>query len=75
MAFSFEMVPDATSDDHPRAVWSGAGLEWDYYDMKKIPWSGLRVLASWNGAAAAPGADALPPGSTADADQEKNRLS
>ena len=59
MAFSFEMVPDATSDDHPGAVWSGAGLKWDYYDMKKIPWSGLRVLASWNGAGSAPGAEAL----------------
>lgn len=59
MAFSFEFVPDATSDDHPGAVWSGAGLKWDYYDMKKIPWSGLRVLANWNGAGSAPVVEAL----------------
>jgi len=59
MAFIFEFVPDATSGDHPGAVWSGAGLEWDYYDMNKIPWSQMRVLANWNGTASAPGAEAL----------------
>lgn len=49
MAFSFEVVPDATGATNPGAVWSNAGLSWDYYDMAAIPWSQLRVLANWDG--------------------------
>lgn len=44
MAFAFELLDDATSSS-PGAVWKNAGLAWDYYDMKSIPWSQLRVLA------------------------------
>lgn len=44
MAFLFEMIPGSTSSK-PGAAWSSAGLQWDYYDMSKIPWSKLRVLA------------------------------
>ncbi len=53
MAVSFELVSDATSAMNPGAVWSNAGLSWDYYDMSKIPWSKLRVLANWDGSAGA----------------------
>ncbi len=49
MAFVFEVAPDATSPTNPGAVWTGAGLSWDYYDMAAIPWSQLRVLANWDG--------------------------
>lgn len=45
MAFSFELLDDATSRN-PGSVWTDAGLAWDYYDMNKIPWSKLRVIAS-----------------------------
>lgn len=44
MAFAFELVDDATSSS-PGSVWTSAGFGWDYYDMNKIPWSSLRVLA------------------------------
>jgi hypothetical protein len=44
MAFLFEMIPGSTSSK-PGAAWSSAGLLWDYYDLAKIPWSKLRVLA------------------------------
>ncbi|MGD9622072.1 MAG: carbohydrate-binding domain-containing protein [Mycolicibacterium sp.] len=44
MAFSFELLDDATAKT-PGAVWADAGLAWDYYDMNKIPWSQLRVIA------------------------------
>lgn len=44
MAFAFELLDDATPTS-PGAVWKNAGLAWDYYDMKSIPWSQLRVLA------------------------------
>jgi hypothetical protein len=49
MAFIFEVTPDATSPTNPGAVWTDAGLSWDYYDMAAIPWSQLRVLANWDG--------------------------
>lgn len=42
MAFVFE-VPRG-DDPYP-----DAGLAWDYFGMDRIPWSGLRVLSSWNG--------------------------
>ncbi|TGD88344.1 hypothetical protein BayCH28_11370 [Mycolicibacterium sp. CH28] len=51
MAVSFQVVPDATSATNPGSVWTNAGLSWDYYDMSKIPWSQLRVLANWDGSA------------------------
>ena len=44
MAFAFEAVP-GSSDSDPGTVWTGAGLTWDYYDMDRIPWAQLRVLA------------------------------
>lgn len=44
MAFAFELVDDATYSS-PGSVWTNAGFSWDYYDMNKIPWSSLRVLA------------------------------
>lgn len=44
MAFSFEEVPG-----NPGADYAGAGLAYDYYDLAKLPWSGVRVLASWEG--------------------------
>ncbi|WP_052960294.1 carbohydrate-binding domain-containing protein [Mycobacterium sp. EPa45] len=49
MAFVFEVTSDAASPTKPGAVWTGAGLSWDYYDMAAIPWSQLRVLANWDG--------------------------
>lgn len=49
MAFTFELVDDATSDT-VGAVWADAGFKWDYYDMDNIPWSQLRVIASSEGA-------------------------
>jgi hypothetical protein len=51
MAFIFEEVPGASSDN-PATVWRSAGLAWDYYDMTSIPWSQLRVLDSWDGTVA-----------------------
>jgi hypothetical protein len=45
MAFAFELVSDASATN-PGAVWSSAGLAWDYFDMANIPWSRLRVLAA-----------------------------
>jgi len=45
LAFVFQMEPDATSTSNPGAVWTSAGLTWDYYDMADIPWTQLRVIA------------------------------
>ena len=44
MAFAFEAVP-GSSDSNPGTVWAETGMTWDYYDMDRIPWSNLRVLA------------------------------
>lgn len=43
MAFGFEK-PTSTRDPYP-----AAGLLWDYFAMKKIPWESLRVLRRWDG--------------------------
>jgi len=43
MAFGFEN-PAGRADPYP-----AAGLDHDYYDFPHIPWTKLRVLASWNG--------------------------
>lgn len=48
MAFLFEHIPGSTSGS-PGAVWSDAGLAWDYYAMNKIPWKSVRVLRQWDG--------------------------
>lgn len=45
MSFAFEMASDATANN-PGSVYTKAGLGWDYYDMAKIPWGSLRVLAA-----------------------------
>ena len=44
MAFAFEAVP-GSSDSDPGRAWTDAGFEWDYYDMDRIPWAQLRVVA------------------------------
>lgn len=44
MAFAFELLDDAAPST-PGSLWVDAGFAWDYYDMKGIPWSQLRVLA------------------------------
>lgn len=49
MAFSFELLPDATSGNSNGAVYQRAGLAWDYFDMRSIPWDRLQVLRQWDG--------------------------
>jgi hypothetical protein len=44
MAYIFE-VPSGEADPYP-----SVGFTSDYFGMNKIPWTKLRVLASWNGA-------------------------
>lgn len=44
LAIGFEVAPDATPSG-PGAVYTQAGLAWDYYGMPHIPWDRLRVLA------------------------------
>lgn len=34
----------------PDSIYYNAGLRWDYYGMQNVPWSSLKVLATWNGA-------------------------
>lgn len=48
LAIGFEVAPDSSPTD-PGAVYSAAGLAWDYYGMPHIPWDRLRVLQSWDG--------------------------
>lgn len=48
LAVAFEVAPDA-SPTSPGAVYTAAGLGWDYYGMPHIPWDRLRVLQSWDG--------------------------
>ncbi|CAN5161185.1 hypothetical protein BH20ACT9_BH20ACT9_03620 [soil metagenome] len=43
-AFSFQ---DVAGD--PGAVYSDAGLAWDYFDLEAIPWNRVRVLRAWDG--------------------------
>ena len=45
LAVGFEVAPDATPTN-PGAVYTQAGLAWDYYGMPHIPWDRLRVLAA-----------------------------
>jgi hypothetical protein len=39
-------------DNGSTAVYSAAGMTYDYYDMPHLPWSSLQVLAAWDGGAA-----------------------
>lgn len=48
MSVSFEVARDATASS-PGAVYTRAGLSWDYYGMPRIPWHRLRVLATCQG--------------------------
>ena len=48
LAVGFEVAPDATPTS-PGAVYTQAGLAWDYFGMPHIPWDRLRVLQAWDG--------------------------
>lgn len=48
MSVSFEQAADS-SRTTPGAVYTRAGLSWDYHGMPHVPWSRLRALDSWNG--------------------------
>jgi hypothetical protein len=48
LSISFELAPDASAAG-PGAVYTQAGLRWDYYGMPAVPWHKLRVLKAWNG--------------------------
>ncbi|MBW3601748.1 MAG: hypothetical protein KY434_03485 [Actinobacteria bacterium] len=43
-AFSFQEVAG-----NPGGVYRDAGLAWDYFDLRAIPWGRIRVLRSWDG--------------------------
>ena len=45
MAFIFEDPKPGQADPYP-----AAGLTGDYAGLDRLPWNGLRLLASWNGA-------------------------
>lgn len=44
MAFSFEMVTAGDEDPYP-----AAGLSGDYFELSRLPWDELQVLATWDG--------------------------
>ncbi len=48
MAISFELARDS-APDNPGVVYKAAGLAWDYFAMRHIPWDRLRVLRTWDG--------------------------
>jgi hypothetical protein len=47
LSVSFERAPDA-SPNTMGAVYSRAGLGWDYYGLGHVPWQRLRVLKTWH---------------------------
>ena len=49
MGISFELAPDAESAASVGAVYKAAGLTWDYFGMRHLPWDRLRVLRQWDG--------------------------
>ena len=49
LAFAFQRAPDANSVDDPGTVYRAAGLSWDYFGLRKLPWDRLQVLARWDG--------------------------
>ena len=48
LSVSFERSPDATPNS-TGAVYSRAGMAWDYYGLRHVPWQRLRVLKTWQG--------------------------
>lgn len=45
---SFELARDATPSS-PGAVYTRAGLRWDYYGLPHVPWTRMRVLRTGQG--------------------------
>ncbi|CAM3983160.1 fibronectin type III domain-containing protein [Smaragdicoccus niigatensis] len=56
LTVSFELPATATDTHQVSNVYRQAGLEWDYFDLKHIPWQKMRVIESWDGTA-----DTTPP--------------